>query len=137
MKAEYEGSWIADMFDGMGTLRCFFTQATQKQNHQNTNSASNQISSSYEGTFIDGRRHGQGVLNFACGSLYEGEFQDDHISGYGVFKFANALASYQGTFEKGKFNGAGSLSFSRGNIVYQGEFVKGFLSGNGKLVNLS
>jgi hypothetical protein len=116
------------LFDGIGTLKCYFPEATTKKATASNNLALLNIST-YEGTFSDGKRHGQGVLKFACGSLYEGEFQDDHISGYGVFKFANSLASYQGNFEKGKFNGKGSLSFTRGNIVYQGEFVKGFLSG--------
>ena len=58
-------------------------------------SANNQTkvnASRYEGTFVEGRRHGTGSLNFACGSIYEGEFADNHINGVGNFSFANALA---------------------------------------------
>ena len=38
----------------------------------------------YEGTFVDGKRNGQGVYYHASGDRYEETYVDDKMNGHGV-----------------------------------------------------
>jgi hypothetical protein len=57
LKAEYDGTWVADLFDGIGTLKCYFPETTTKKAAQTNKEGQSNIST-YEGTFSDGKRHG-------------------------------------------------------------------------------
>ena len=37
----------------------------------------------YHGEFINGKRHGQGILKYSNGGMYQGSFQNDKKSGGG------------------------------------------------------
>jgi hypothetical protein len=39
----------------------------------------------YEGNYIEGKKHGRGILNFADNSRYEGEFNLNDIHGSGTY----------------------------------------------------
>ena len=51
----------------------------------------------YDGEFVDGKRHGRGVYKYPDGSQYDGEFRDGERCGRGVEKYANG-AQYDGEF---------------------------------------
>lgn len=42
-------------------------------------------SSKYQGEYVDGKKNGYGIYNFAHGSIYEGDWSDDMINGRGVW----------------------------------------------------
>ena len=59
-------------------------------------------SSNYVGEVKKGKAHGQGILNFADGSVYEGKFKKNKIHGKGKFTDSNGNV-YEGKFKYGKF----------------------------------
>ncbi len=56
---------------------------------------------SYEGYFVNGKIHGQGVLKYANRNIYEGGWKDGKKHGVGVLKYANGH-SYRGEWQNGK-----------------------------------
>merc|ERR1719356_2169967 len=55
---------------------------------------------SYEGDWLDGKKHGRGRLSFEDGGCYEGAFVDGEIVGEGEQRWANGN-SYKGQFLNG------------------------------------
>lgn len=49
----------------------------------------------YEGSMLNGKKHGYGVLKSANGDLYDGDWKEDRKNGYGVIKYASG-ALYAG-----------------------------------------
>ena len=71
----------------------------------------------YEGEFLNGYFHGQGI--FYHGNEYVmGEFKDGHVHGYGEAIFNTG--SYKGYWQKNRFHGKGILKFK--DETYDGEF---------------
>merc|ERR1719482_215954 len=54
---------------------------------------------SYEGQFVDGLMHGQGIYRCANGSHYQGQFCENLRQGFGIFTYEDG-SLYQGTWEK-------------------------------------
>ena len=86
----------------------------------------------YEGEFVDGQRHGSGILISASGDVYEGEFVDDQQHGRGIYTLANGDI-YEGKFHDSQFL-AGKYTTRLGNI-YEGNFYNGVIYGKGKHIN--
>ena len=63
----------------------------------------------YEGTTLQGRKHGQGKLMFEDGAYYEGQFQEDKMSGKGVLYYAPNCPAYDGEWLDDQFHGIGTL----------------------------
>lgn len=59
----YTGEWKSDKYDGKGTLKTG--------------------SSTYAGTFKEGRKHGYGLAVFSSGNFYEGEWENGRMQGWG------------------------------------------------------
>eukprot|EP00520_Triparma_pacifica_P004940 CAMPEP_0118638570 /NCGR_PEP_ID=MMETSP0785-20121206/3760_1 /TAXON_ID=91992 /ORGANISM="Bolidomonas pacifica, Strain CCMP 1866" /LENGTH=87 /DNA_ID=CAMNT_0006529839 /DNA_START=6 /DNA_END=266 /DNA_ORIENTATION=- len=80
--------------------------------------------SSYDGTFVKGRRDGKGthVTIEADGkeSKYSGDWVDNTIQGRGVATFSNGNV-YEGDFSKGKIEGEGTLTTLMGD-KYEGSW---------------
>jgi len=63
----------------------------------------------YEGDFVNGKRHGSGVYVSVSGARYEGEWQNDMRHGYGILSFTapesldegggSGMAAWAGTYE--------------------------------------
>ena len=60
----------------------------------------------YEGTFREGKQHGQGTYRLPNGYEYTGEWVDGEIRGQGVARFPNG-SIYEGAFAAGKPEGQG------------------------------
>tara|TARA_R110002050_G_scaffold22986_2_gene62387 strand:+ start:166 stop:414 length:249 start_codon:yes stop_codon:yes gene_type:complete len=45
----------------------------------------------YEGTFLNGKRHGQGRLVWECGAVYEGRWIQDRLEGYGILTWPSGM----------------------------------------------
>ena len=65
----------------------------------------------YEGGFINGVFHGQGILTWGDGASYQGEWLNGKAHGTGIFSFTNGDV-YKGNFEDHKINGFGSKEYN-------------------------
>ena len=77
----------------------------------------------YEGTFRDGKQHGNGTYRLPNGYVYQGEWVDGEIRGQGRAEFPNGSV-YEGEFAAGKPEGRGKIVFADGG-TYEGEWVDG------------
>jgi hypothetical protein len=76
----------------------------------------------YEGTFKDGRQHGQGTYRLPNGYEYSGEWVEGEIRGQGIARFPNGSV-YEGAFAAGKPEGQGKITFADGG-TYEGEWAR-------------
>jgi hypothetical protein len=83
----------------------------------------------YEGQFLNGQPHGQGIYTFKEEGRYQGEFALGEFNGQGVREFANGNR-YEGSFKNGEFDGTGTFTSTNG-IRYEGSFTNGSPSGRG------
>ena len=89
--------------------------------------------SQYKGEFLNGKRHGFGVMNALHpdfkGDKYVGEYKDGNYNGQGTFTWADG-EKYVGEFKDHKLNGQGTYTFANGN-KYVGEYKDGKRNGQG------
>jgi hypothetical protein len=85
----------------------------------------------YVGTWHkSGKRHGQGLIYLADGSIYEGQWVSNVPSGLGRLIFSSC-DWYEGQFENGAINGRGR--FNRLDMsYYEGEWLNSLPHGNGR-----
>ena len=83
----------------------------------------------YTGQLVNGKRHGNGVMEYPNGNKYEGEWKDDKQNGKGVYSNANG-GKYDGEWKDGSYNGKGIYSYANGD-KYDGEWEAGKCSGTG------
>jgi hypothetical protein len=86
---------------------------------------------SYEGSWSEGARQGQGTQSLGA-EVYEGGFWADQRHGQGVLTVSGTVV-YEGEFQAGLFGGSGTQTADDG--VYRGEFVAGKRHGQGCLTN--
>ncbi|MCY4041543.1 MAG: hypothetical protein OXF72_09835 [Gammaproteobacteria bacterium] len=86
----------------------------------------------YQGTMLDGMRHGQGRYEWAQGHVYEGGYENDLPNGEGVYTWPNG-ALYEGEFLQGVRHGRGRFTWGPGNF-YEGEYQFGERTGVGRRV---
>ena len=71
----------------------------------------------YEGDWVDGKRHGRGVLTLPCGGgRYEGEFRDGRRHGQGTM-VSDGSISYTGRWEDDQVCGMGRLTLGWGTCM--------------------
>ena len=85
----------------------------------------------YEGSYLEGKRHGIGILRMSDGTVYEGQFEAGQIQGSGVQTQFDGTV-YEGQFHNGRFQGQGTLSKLNG-MNYSGGFQSGEYHGDGVL----
>jgi hypothetical protein len=93
--------------------------------------------SQYKGEFLNGKRHGFGVMNVLHpdfkGDKYVGEFKDGTFHGGTYYFLANNEFKgdkYVGEYKDGKKNGQGTSTFANGN-KYVGEYKDSKRNGQG------
>lgn len=84
----------------------------------------------YYGALADGKRTGQGRVEWDNGARYEGGFADGVYAGQGVLVAAEGYR-YAGQFERGLAHGSGTRTESDGR-VYRGQFARGRFEGKGR-----
>ena len=77
----------------------------------------------YTGDFLNGKKHGNGLLKTPTKRAYDGAWEDDLPHGYGTNTFPNGK-KYRGEFRKGKPFGDGQWTYSDGR-TYTGKWIKG------------
>ena len=84
----------------------------------------------YEGEFLAGKKHGEGIQTEMNGTLYKGSWCNNLYHGYGELKSKNSI--YIGQFHTGTFHGTGTIEKNTG-IKYSGEWCHGVYHGEGDL----
>jgi hypothetical protein len=108
----YEGQWIDGDWSGFG--RIIATDG----------------SSSYQGGFLDNRKHGLGVLKYPDGRVYDGAFQLDRM-GKGTMQYTDG-STYWGYYVDNIPHGRGKFTIPDGTI-YDGEMDRGSFEGHGRM----
>ena len=88
----------------------------------------------YEGSSKDGKAHGQGKVTYANGEVYEGSYKDNKRHGQGKFTCANGEI-YEGSWKDNKKHGQGKLAYANGE-VYEGNWQDNKRHGQGKYLSL-
>ena len=85
----------------------------------------------YTGEFLDGKKHGQGVLTTKSNRMYKGGWKNDVPHGAGINSFPNGK-TYEGEYKDGKPIGEGKWIYSDGR-TYSGKWINGqFINENNK-----
>ena len=50
----------------------------------------------YNGEWKRGKKHGKGIVTFACGNKYDGEFKHDTMNGFGTYTWKEECVSWAG-----------------------------------------
>lgn len=75
----------------------------------------------YEGTFLNGYRHGRGTMIYAAdNAMYEGEWKHNLQEGWGVKNWGDGIV-YEGEWKDDKMHGTGKYTLSCGTII-EGRF---------------
>lgn len=106
----YNGSWLYGLKHGLGDCHDEYGL--------------------YSGSFVRGKKEGQGVYTLYSGDQYKGEFADDLYSGRGVFTNVSGRVVYDGEWRNGQRHGEGKVFFGNGEY-YQGELVHDMMCGKG------
>ena len=86
----------------------------------------------YEGNTKNGKRHGEGKLDYSNGDYYDGTWKDDEFcQGKCRVTYMNC-ASYEGYIINGERHGEGKLQYANGD-VYKGGWDHDMRHGSGKL----
>ena len=93
---EYDGKWVEGVQNGNGKHTWYSKRVTVSQYP---------IRNEYEGSFVNGERHGYGVFRYASGARYSGYWNKNLKSGRGEFMFKN------GSVFKGDFTTVCTLPF--------------------------
>ena len=115
----YEGYWVHGDWDGFGKLV------------QKNDSGEEQV---YEGSFMDNRRHGLGVISFPPSLFtYDFTFQFDKL-GKGRIQHPDGTQYWGFVNDALQPHGRGKLTFPDG-AVYDGEFQNGTIEGHGRMTS--
>jgi hypothetical protein len=85
-------------------------------------------SSTYEGFFLNGKKHGHGVEVFDSGRHYAGEYAHDLWHGKGTLRMENGTV-YEGPFHTGTYHGYGKITHT--DSSYEGNWNHGTYHGHG------
>jgi hypothetical protein len=96
----------------------------------------------YEGTFSNGKLHGNGKINFFYNKystdIYEGNFVNNKLNGIGkiICKYSDYTKTTEGNFVDNELNGIGKIicKYSDYTNSTEGNFVDNKLNGIGKII---
>ena len=86
----------------------------------------------YEGEWVAGVMHGEGVLRMASGQSYEGTFVEGEMTGFGLRRYADG-STISGQFEMGEAHGHCTFVAATGES-YEGAYQGNVRHGEGLLV---
>jgi hypothetical protein len=110
----YEGQWVDGDWSGFGKI------------------VSRQTGNIFEGSFLDNKKHGLGVISYADGRIFDGTFQLDRRMGKGRMIYVDG-STYWGNWSNDSLrHGRGKLTLPDGSI-YDGEFDNGSIEGHGRM----
>ena len=119
------------MYNFLSNLRSRFTPQHENLNGRHLKTYDN--NDTYDGEFVHGLRHGQGVYTHSLGHKYDGQWQNDCRHGVGMFTYAREAAAgggvgWSGTFDgqwsEGEKQGRGWFLFVNGD-KFEGQWYRG------------
>ncbi|BFZ21760.1 hypothetical protein BsWGS_24799 [Bradybaena similaris] len=86
----------------------------------------------YNGTWVAGKIHGNGVLTWPDGSVFEGNFKRSLMHGTGTYTLVRNKGKevQTGTWKDGKLSGLATVHYANGDL-YEGYFQDGQRAGHG------
>ena len=69
---------------------------------------------SYDGQYINDKKHGHGTFEWESGNIYVGNYCEDERQGYGVMRWTDG-STYMGTWDQGIQQGIGVMIFPDGS----------------------
>jgi hypothetical protein len=108
-----------DVFEG-------FYDANQKRKGKGTYTykGEDQITTAYEGDWVNGLKEGYGTQTYPDGSRYLGQFEAGMIHGDGSYIYQNGDV-YSGSWNKGKKEGFGTYLFKENDSSFKGKWENG------------
>ena len=94
------GVYTGEMKDGFPVLSFLFQDGKGQITWSN--------GSSFEGTFVKGKKCGKGLFKWNDQSYYNGNFKDENFDGYGEYYWPDGRI-YKGAWVDGKMEGQGYL----------------------------
>jgi hypothetical protein len=88
---------------------------------------------SYDGYWVNGKRHGKGKFTFEDGAIYTGEWENDERHGKGIYIYKNGDI-YEGEWKDNKRHGKGIYKWKGGDF-FEGEW-RNDTKYNGRLYKL-
>jgi len=110
----YSGQWVEGDWSGFGKL---------------TDTATGM---EYEGSFLDNRKHGLGVIKYPDGRVYDVSFQLGKLSHKGHLTWPDGCKYWGHWNDDGIPHGRGKKIFADGSC-YDGEFDNGVFEGHGRM----
>ena len=94
-------------------------------------SASTEIGTGrYVGDWVDGRPHGEGIMEWDNGIAYEGSWREGRFHGIGIKRYSRG-GGYEGEWVDGKRHGRGTTHYKAGR--WEGTFVDNLADGAGTM----
>jgi hypothetical protein len=125
-KYVYDGSWVNDLQEGQGCeVRegCSYNGSFFNGKYHGNGMIAYNDSSQYNGEWVLGRKQGMGRWTNKDGDAFKGEFFNDLFHGQGQLSLENGDI-YSGVFVNGKIHGKGECLLANGEF-FEGEFVDG------------
>ncbi|XP_063076665.1 radial spoke head 10 homolog B [Engraulis encrasicolus] len=143
----YEGEVLSGIRHGTGMYRCGKTSVTYRgQWHQGQRHGKGiiyynpEVTSWYEGDWVNNIKEGWGVRCYPSGNIYEGQWKNDMRDGQGRMRWLQLGQQYSGDWKNGIQHGQGTHTWFLRRVAgtqyplrneYVGEFVQGLRHGHG------
>lgn len=88
----------------------------------------------YQGSWMQGKMHGQGTITWPDGRIYRGQLRQNQKHGHGVLevKTSEGVTVYEGQWKMDKLEGRGFVNYDNGDY-YEGTFKDGKPHGQGTM----
>ncbi|XP_041746939.2 radial spoke head 10 homolog B isoform X4 [Coregonus clupeaformis] len=143
----YEGEVCSGIRHGVGTYRCANASVIyrgqwhhSKRHGKGTIYYNQEVTSWYEGEWVNNNREGWGVRCYPSGNLYEGQWRNNMRHGEGSMRWRQLGQQYRGRWENGVQHGQGTHTWFLRRVTgsqyrlrneYSGDFVQGLRHGQG------
>jgi hypothetical protein len=127
----YAGNFLAGEISGVGQ-RIFSNGNTYEGEFNGHGEFVDAVTGEeYDGIWKDNRRHGEGVLKLADGTIFRGHFENHKRNGHGQYTSTDGNR-YDGEWQDNQIHGKGIMTYANGD-VYSGDFVDGKRHGQGTI----
>jgi len=136
----YEGQFVDGKPSGEGENGK--PNKTTQYEIQSNGEPGNKPLATYEGSFANGERSGNGKYQTADGLSYEGPWKENKRHGYGEETAASKIqeavgyTSYKGEWANDLRHGKGEMRFDDGTMLFEGTFIEDKRQGQGSIYRL-
>ena len=88
----------------------------------------------YTGSYMNGKKHGEGTFFYPDGSKYIGYWINDERHGHGTYEYPNGDI-YDGEWSNNQRHGQGVYSYAVNGSKYKGNWIQGKMEETGDLIH--